>query len=61
MRRERIVEGLDNFPLRHRTQVNHHILTREQIKPGEWWVLEKIVPGEDTEIANGLPESGSSH
>src|SRR5882762_3097904 len=54
VRRERVVEGLDNLPLRHRLQVNQHILTTQQIKPGERRVLEKIVLGEDAEFADGL-------
>jgi len=53
--RERIVEGLDHLPLRHRLQVNQHVLTTQQIKPGERWVLEKIVLGKDAEFADGLP------
>ena len=48
------MEGLDHLPLCHRLQVNQHILTTQQIKPGERRVLEKIVLGEDTQFANGL-------
>src|SRR6185437_15992746 len=51
---EGIVEALENLLLCLLPQVNQHILTGEQVQPGERRIREEIVLGEDTAFADGL-------
>ena len=53
---ECVVEGLEDFLLGSSSQVNQHVLTREQIEPREGGITEHIVLCEHAEVADKLAD-----
>ncbi|OQA06891.1 MAG: hypothetical protein BWY65_02064 [Firmicutes bacterium ADurb.Bin373] len=50
------MQNWEKFLMQRRTEINDRVPATDQVQPGKWGILDHVLPGENTHVADRLAD-----